>query len=93
MDVNGFVYTSNGIEKLVVLATRVNRDKDREQVGHAKDLFCYYIIVLIYWLLSRLLYKVIKVSNRYLNLRVVHTEINYYVDRYDIIANTIMLGA
>jgi hypothetical protein len=74
----------------------VKRDKDRTQVGHAvgrKDLLCYYIFVLIYWLLSRLLYKVIKVSNRSLNLTVVHTEINYYVDRYNIIANTIMLGA
>jgi hypothetical protein len=72
----------------------VKRDKDRQQVGHAvgrKDLLSYYIFVLMYWLLSRLLYKVIKISNRSLKLTVVHTEINYYVDRYDIIANTIML--
>jgi hypothetical protein len=72
----------------------VKRDQDRQQVGHAvgrKDLLRYYILVLINWLLSRLLYKVIKISNRSMNLTGVHTEINYYVDRYDIIANTIML--
>jgi hypothetical protein len=36
MDVNGLVYTSSGIEELVVLATRVIRDKDRQQVGYAE---------------------------------------------------------
>jgi hypothetical protein len=76
---------------VVVLATCVKRDQDREQVGHAvgrKDLLSPYIFVLIYWLLSRLLYKVITISCGNLNLTVVQSEINHYVYQYNIIAKT-----
>jgi hypothetical protein len=61
----------------------VKRDRDRQQVGHAvrrNDLLSYCIFVLIYWLLSRLLYKVRAISNRSLNLAVVHSEIEYFVE-------------